>query len=76
MRYVKTSVTLPEDIYSEAKEVSGNFSLLVANTLREYLKKVKIEKAIQSFGSWEDREKDSVDIVNELRKDRCHEYID
>ena len=70
MRNIKTSVTLPEDIYMEAKGISDNFSFLVVNALREYLKRVKIEKAMQSFGSWEEREQDSVDIVNELRKDR------
>lgn len=73
MEKIKTSVTLPEDIYSEAKELSVNFSLLVTNALRDYLKKIKIEKALESFGSWERREQDSVDIVNQLRKDRVHD---
>jgi post-segregation antitoxin (ccd killing protein) len=67
---IRTSVTLPEDLLNEAKLYSDNFSQFVANALIEYLKKRKIEKALESFGKWQDRSVDSNDIVNEFRKDR------
>ncbi len=37
---------------------------------RKYIRKKVVEKALQSFGKWENRDKDSTDIVNELRTDR------
>ena len=40
---------------------------------RGYIRKKSVEKALQSFDKWEDRDKDSTDIVNELRTDR--DYI-
>ena len=73
---VKTSVNIPEDIFNEAKKVSGNFSSLVAEALREYLRRKKVEKAISSFGKWEKRKKESADIVNEMRKEDSRRYAD
>ncbi len=74
MSLVKTSISIPDDIFSEAKKVSDNFSSLVAEALREYLRRKKIEKAISSFGKWKNRDKDSVEIVNELRKEEGRKY--
>ncbi len=76
MSLVKTSITIPDDILSEAKKVSDNFSSLVAEALREYLRRKKIEKAISSFGKWKDRDKNSVEIVNKLRKEDKRRYAD
>lgn len=73
---VKTSINIPEDIFNEAKKVSGNFSSLVAEALREYLRRKKVEKAISSFGKWEKRKKESADIVNEMRKEDSRRYAD
>jgi post-segregation antitoxin (ccd killing protein) len=74
---LRASVTLPDDLLKEAKAVSGNnLSALVAEALRKYLKDAKIKKALNSFGSWQDREKDSVDIVNALRSDKGRNYAD
>ena len=74
---LRASVTLPNDLLKEAKAVSGNnLSALVAEALRKYLKDAKIKKALNSFGSWQDREKDSVDIVNALRSDKGRNYED
>ncbi|MCX8026599.1 MAG: type II toxin-antitoxin system CcdA family antitoxin [Thermodesulfovibrionales bacterium] len=67
---IKTSITISEDIYKEAKEVSNNFSLLVSEALREYLKARKINKAKSSFGKWSKRDASSVEIVDSIRKDR------
>jgi len=71
---VKTSVTIPDDVYREAKKRSGNFSLLVSEALKEYLRMKKVEKAKASFGKWEKRDKTSVEIVKELRKEESREY--
>ena len=74
---LRASITLPDDLLKEAKAVSGNnLSALVAEALRKYLQDLKTKKALNSFGSWEDREKDSVDIVNELRSDEGRNYAD
>lgn len=71
---VRTSITIPDDIYLEAKKSSENFSLLVAEALREYLKHKVVEKAKSSFGKWQDRDKSSSDIVKELRKEDKRNY--
>ena len=74
---LRASITLPDDLLKEAKAVSSdNLSALVAEALRKYLQDLKTKKALNSFGSWEDREKDSVDIVNELRSDEGRNYAD
>ena len=74
---LRASITLPDDLLKEAKAVSSNnLSALVAEALRKYLQDLKTKKAINSFGGWEDREKDSVDIVNELRSDEGRNYAD
>ena len=66
---VKASVTIPDDVYEEVKKLSDNFSFIVAEALKEYLRKKKIEKAVGSFGTWETREESSADIVNNMRKE-------
>jgi len=72
---LRASVTLPEDLLKEAKAFSGkNFSALVTDALRKYLKEAKTKKALKSFGCWEDRGKDSVAVVNELRSDKGRDY--
>ncbi|KJR43546.1 protein of unknown function DUF217 [Candidatus Magnetoovum chiemensis] len=74
---VRTSITLPDDIYEELKQYSDNLSGLLTEILTEYLRKQKIEKAMQSFGKWEERDSASVDIVNSMRIDRNYvENID
>jgi len=74
---LRASVTLPNHLLKEAKAVSGNnLSALVAEALRKYLNDAKTKKALNSFGSWQDREKDSVDIVNALRSDKGRNYAD
>ena len=66
---IKTSISIPDDIYEKAKKTTDNFSLLVSEALKEYFRKKNINKAVSSFGKWQKRDKDSVEIVNELRKD-------
>jgi len=42
---VRKSITIPEDVYNKAKMLSDNFSSVVIVALREYLRKVEIDKA-------------------------------
>ncbi|MDO8444945.1 MAG: type II toxin-antitoxin system CcdA family antitoxin [Deltaproteobacteria bacterium] len=70
MSLVKTSISIPEDVLQQAKEVSENFSALVTQALKEYLRKKAVKKAIDSFGAWEEREESSVEIVNKIRADK------
>jgi post-segregation antitoxin (ccd killing protein) len=70
----KTSVTIPDDIFEEAKEFSDNFSALVTEAIKDYIRKKKVEKALKSFGQWSDRDKDSVTIVNDLRSEDKRTY--
>ena len=74
MHLTKTSITLPDDLLKEAKAVSKNFSAMVSDALREHLRRKKIEKAMESFGAWENREETSVEIVDNLRKEEGRDY--
>jgi post-segregation antitoxin (ccd killing protein) len=74
MGLTKKSITISEELFKEAQTVSENFSALVAEALRTYLEKQKIQKALESFGSWEDRKKKSVDMVNEMRSEKGRNY--
>jgi hypothetical protein len=75
MGLTKKSITISEELLKEAQSVSENFSALVADALRAYLEQRKIEKAMESFGSWEDRGKKSVDLVNEMRSEAERDYV-
>ena len=70
----KTSVTIPDDIFEQAKELSDNFSALVTEAVSDLIRKKKIERAQKSFGKWAKRDKNSVDIVNELRSEDRRTY--
>lgn len=70
MSLVKTSISIPEEVLSQAKEASDNFSSLVTQALKEYLRKRAVKKALDSFGSWADREESSIEIVNKMRTDK------
>ncbi|MDU0459274.1 MAG: type II toxin-antitoxin system CcdA family antitoxin [Geobacteraceae bacterium] len=74
MHLVKTSITLPDDLLQEAKAISKNVSGLITEALREHIRQRKVQKAMDSFGGWKDREDTSVDIVNDLRKEGDRDY--
>lgn len=76
MSLVKTSITIPEDVLSDAKKTSDNFSAFVTEALKEYIRKKNVEKAVASFGKWKGREKSSVEVVKELRKEEGRRYAD
>lgn len=73
---VKTSVTIPDEVYKEAKKQSDNFSLLVSESLKEFLRMKKVEKAKASYGKWGKRDKAGIEIVKELRKEEGRKYAD
>jgi len=73
---VKTSVNIPDDIFNEARKLSDNFSSVVAEALKEYLRRKKVEKAMSSFGKWAQRDKSSGEIVKDMRKEDKRRYAD
>ena len=76
MSLIKTSITIPEEVYRGVKKVSKNFSAAATDALIDYLKKERVQKAIASFGSWERRPKKSVKTVNEMRSEEGRSYAD
>jgi hypothetical protein len=75
MHLVKTSITLPDDLLQEARNISRNVSGLITEALREYIRQHKVQKAMESFGSWKGREGDSVDMVNNVRAEEGRDYV-
>jgi post-segregation antitoxin (ccd killing protein) len=76
MSLVKTSITIPEEVYKGVKKVSKNFSAAATEALIDFLKKERMQKATASFGGWEKRPKKSVEIVNQLRSEEGRNYAD
>jgi post-segregation antitoxin (ccd killing protein) len=66
---IKTSITIPDELFNEAKNISGNFSAFAAKAIEDYIRKNKVKKALKSHGKWADRKKKSIEIVNELRSE-------
>jgi post-segregation antitoxin (ccd killing protein) len=70
MGMVKASITISDDLYSEAKRESANFSALVSDALKEYFRMRKVKRALGSFGAWEERTEGSQKIVDDIRNGR------
>jgi hypothetical protein len=76
MSALKKTVSIDEAVVKEANDIMpNNFSAIVEAALIEYIHKFRIEKAIQSFGKWDDRKKKSIDIVNDLRREDDRELV-
>lgn len=75
MRAIKKTVSIPEDLCRKATKISSNFSETVTIALEDYLYHLKIRKALESFGQWEKREKDSIALVNQLRSEEHRNYV-
>lgn len=69
MSAIKKTVSIDENIAKEASAINPNFSAVVEAALVEYLHHHRVQKALQSFGKWEERNDSSVDIVNDLRRE-------
>lgn len=74
MHLTKTSITLPDDLLAEARAASKNLSALVADSLREYLRQRRVQKAMESFGAWQGRDESGTEMVNRLRSEGGRDY--
>lgn len=74
MAAVKKTISISEELFVEATTVSKNFSTVVSIALEEYINKLHVKKAMNSFGSWEKRKEDSVEIANQLREEKGRNY--
>jgi hypothetical protein len=54
----------------------NNITLFVKEAVKELIGKKKIQKGLNTFGKWEQREQDSTEIVNELRQDKELRYAE
>lgn len=72
----KTSITIPDDLFREARELTDNFSCFVTEAVKEHIRIMKVRKGMQSFGKWEARDKESTDIVRDIRSDKGRGYGD
>ena len=69
MSVVKKTVSLSSDIIEEVHSISPNFSWVVEAALRDYLHRYHVKMALDSFGKWEPRDLDSVELTNKLREE-------
>ncbi|HEY5523633.1 MAG TPA: type II toxin-antitoxin system CcdA family antitoxin [Desulfuromonadaceae bacterium] len=74
MHLTKTSITLPDDLLAEARAASKNLSALITESLREYLRQKRIQKARESFGACMKCDETGVDTVNRLRSEGGRDY--
>lgn len=75
MSAVKKTISIDESVAKEASALNANFSAVVEAALIEYIHQHRIQKAINSFGKWAEREDNSATIVSCLRKQDDREYI-
>ncbi len=70
MSVVKKTVSIPEEIYKEAREISNNFSQIVKEALEDYLKKKRKEKILSMAGALKDWEiKDGIEYEKKMREE-------
>ncbi len=69
MAVIKKTISLPEELYKEAENISHNFSEIVKEALSEYIKKKKIEKALSTAGTFKDLKETGVEYVDKMRKE-------
>ncbi len=70
MRAIKKTISIPEELFIEATEFSDNFSQIVKEALKEYLKKKKKERVLSMAGSLKDWEiEDGFKYENKMREE-------
>ena len=69
MPVVRKTVSISEDIYKKAASLSDNFSKVVNESLREFIKKNKRKNLLSLAGSWNNFKEDSVEFVDRIRED-------
>lgn len=67
MNAVKKAISIDEKIAKEVSALSPNFSAAVKAALVEYIHQHRVQKAINSFGKWAEREESSTYLVAALR---------
>lgn len=75
MSAIKKTVSIDKNIAEEASALNSNFSAVVEAALVEYIHHHRVQKAMHSFGKWEERKESSVDIVNDLRREDSRQLI-
>lgn len=71
---MKVSIAVPDDLYEEAKKLSDNFSSFATEAIKDHIRRIRVERALKSFGKWEERDKDSTEIVRDLRSEEGRGY--
>ncbi|WP_293447859.1 type II toxin-antitoxin system CcdA family antitoxin [Persephonella sp.] len=69
MATIKKTISLPEELYKEAENLSQNFSEIVKESLSEYIKKKKIEKALSTAGDFKDIKETGIEYVDRIRNE-------
>ena len=69
MATIKKTISLPEELYKEAENLSQNFSEIVKEALSEYIKKKKIEKALSTAGAFNDMKETGTEYVDRIRNE-------
>ena len=69
MATIKKTISLPEELYKEAENLSHNFSEIVKEALSEYIKKKKIEKALSTAGAFKDMKETGIEYVDRIRNE-------
>ena len=75
MGAIKKTVSIDEDIATEALSIASNFSAIVEAALVEYIQHHRVKKALQSYGKWSGREESSAEMVNDLRRQDDRDYV-
>ncbi len=66
---IKKTISLPEELYKEAENLSQNFSEIFKEALSEYIKKKKIEKALSTAGAFKDMKETGIEYVDRIRNE-------
>ena len=69
MPVVRKTVSISEDIYKEAASLSNNFSKVVNEALKEFIKKHKRKNLLSLAGSWNNFKEDGTEFVDRIRED-------
>ena len=75
MSVVKKTISIDEAIAKEASALNSNFSAIVEAALIVYIHQHRVQKAVNSFGKWEQCEESSANLVSNLRKQDDREYV-
>lgn len=75
MSVIKKTVSIDKNLVKEASLISYNFSSVVELALKEYIQHYRAQKAIESFGKWDERSVSSIEVVNKLRKADDRQYV-